>query len=116
MTPFTFKKHPLEFGEFRMRLHRNGKPVGKSITFYVDQSFEAIACRLLINYAASKTRAPEHRKQAVALYDQIRAQGAAAIPWHGQPQAPATHHPDCQCNECYYGADLAKWRFNPSEY
>lgn len=26
------------------------------------------------------------------------------------------HHPDCQCNECYYGPDAAKWLFNPSEY
>jgi len=26
------------------------------------------------------------------------------------------HHPDCQCNACYYGADLAKWAFHPSEY
>lgn len=26
------------------------------------------------------------------------------------------HHPDCQCNKCYYGEDAAKWLFNPSEY
>lgn len=28
----------------------------------------------------------------------------------------AQHDPDCQCNDCYYGADAAKWLFNPSEY
>jgi hypothetical protein len=26
------------------------------------------------------------------------------------------HHPDCQCNQCHYGEDVARWMFNPSEY
>ena len=26
------------------------------------------------------------------------------------------HHPDCQCNVCYYGVDLARWAFLASEY
>lgn len=26
------------------------------------------------------------------------------------------HHPDCQCNACYYGQDAATWLFNASEY
>lgn len=29
---------------------------------------------------------------------------------------PGWHHPDCQCNECYYGQDLARWAFHASEY
>lgn len=29
---------------------------------------------------------------------------------------PGYHHPDCQCNRCYYGADADKWLHHPSEY
>ena len=33
---------------------------------------------------------------------------------HPAPAGP--HHPDCQCNTCYYGPDLATWAFHPNEY
>lgn len=33
-----------------------------------------------------------------------------------ETEAPKRHHPDCQCDRCYYGADLATWAFNASEY
>ena len=33
-----------------------------------------------------------------------------------QIQEAGAHHPDCQCDICYYGADQWLWLNHPSEY
>lgn len=35
---------------------------------------------------------------------------------HDQIAEAAHHHPDCQCNICYYGADVWLHHFHPGEY
>lgn len=41
----------------------------------------------------------------------------ALAEWLTEPEQPQKPHPpECACDVCYYGADLAKWINQPGEY
>ena len=55
---------------------------------------------------------PYDDPESVAREDEYRRQAE----FQEAAGMPPYHHPDCQCNACYYGEDLARWAFHASEY